>query len=339
MSSGDPVAQRNQVHPRHAPSRVGQRLGRYELVALIGEGGMSQVYQAWDLETDRTVALKVLGDEHARNASTRGRFEREWKLLGDLVHPNVVQVLEGTTVDARPPLFAMELLVGESLHDRLDRVERLAAPEAIELFIQAADGFDAAHQLGIVHRDVKPGNVFLCDDPPGRVKVVDFGLARFHQSQVTGAGMLVGTPQYVAPEQATGDPVDARADVYGLGLVMYRALTGHHPFSADDDVTTLGHQLFTRPPPFAWFVDDVPAPLEALVRRMLRKVPAKRPASMAEVGRILRAIRAGESLSQSISDVEGGEGEDRYGPLNALASSFIKNALIRRGFRVGTEDT
>jgi len=185
---------------------------------------------------------------------------------------------------------------------------------------------------------VKPQNIFLCKTPASwqgkrlSVKILDFGLARVFGSQITGSGVIVGTPAYVSPEQAAGDRVDVRSDVYGLGLVMYRALTGHHPFTSDDQVTTLGHQMLSPPPPLSWLEESVPAGLEALVLSMLRKRPDDRPATMVDVLKELAIVDRQRHADEPAARVTNPP-DDRYGPLNPLAEGLVKNALRGKGFR------
>ncbi|HTJ82606.1 MAG TPA: serine/threonine-protein kinase [Polyangiaceae bacterium] len=316
---------------RSSGARVGTRLGPYRLDALLGDGGMGEVYQGVDVENGREVAVKILAEERSRDPAMRARFQREWEVMRGITHPNVVALLDWPEPNDGPLHFVMELLAGETLHERMEHEGALALDVVLDVFAQAADGLAAVHAGGIVHRDVKPENVFLCADPEGTVKILDFGLARIDKSQITGMGTLIGTPSFLAPEQATGDPVDARTDIYALGLILYRALTGVHPFATPDKVTMLGHQLFSVPPPFGWFVDSVPVAVERLVRHMLRKLPQDRPSSMAIVAASIRRL-ADDTLPPLESPPP--PNEDRYGPLNPLAEALVRNALTKKGFRI-----
>ncbi len=311
----------------------GRRFGAYLVEGKLGEGGMGDVYRAVDTRSERKVALKVLGDERAQNPALLARFEREWRILRDVVHPHVVTLLDWPHEQGKQSYFVMELLEGRTLDAAFAHGPELDQQTLYEVFGQLADGLSAVHEAGIIHRDVKPENIFLVDGPAPFAKLLDFGLARVEKSQITGAGLLVGTPSYVAPEQITGDAVDARADVYAFGLVMYRALTGHHPFANDDQVVTLGHQLLSPPPPLSWLRDDVPPSLEALVLRMLRKKPEDRPSSMKAVAAALHAIARGDLESVVEGDRASNPPDDRYGPLNPLAESLVKRTLARKGFR------
>jgi eukaryotic-like serine/threonine-protein kinase len=310
----------------------GTRIGAYLVEGKLGKGGMGDVYRAVDQRTGRTVALKVLGEARAQNEALLARFEREWRVLRDVVHPNVVTLLDWPHDHRKTTYFVMELLEGQTLDARLEGGIALERPVFFETMGQIGDGLVAVHAAGIVHRDVKPENIFLCGDSPTVAKLLDFGLARIQKSQITGAGTLVGTPSYVAPEQITGDAVDARADIYSFGLVMYRALTGHHPFANEDQVTTLGHQLLSPPPPPSWLREEITPQLEALILRMLRKKPEDRPRSMGEVVATLHLLAHGD-----IDDDDGARAsnppDDRYGPLNPLAESLVKRTLVRKGFK------
>lgn len=308
---------------------------------------MAHVYAGRERSSGQRVAIKVLHEGKAPQAGMRERFEREWRVMQEIVHPNVVAVLDWPDEPHGPLYYAMELLDGETLAERLDRDGRLPIDLAIDVFTQIAKGLSAVHAAGSIHRDIKPQNVFLCSRPASSrpddvvpVKILDFGLARVLGSQITGAGVIVGTPAYVSPEQASGDRIDQRADVYALGLLMYRVLTGHHPFTSDDQVATLGHQLLSPPPPLSWLEETVPLSLEALVMRMLRKRPDDRPANMAdiltELASIEREVAASRGSMPARDDVEGrptNPPDDSYGPLNPLAESLVKNALVPKGFR------
>jgi serine/threonine-protein kinase len=325
------------VSEQESGALAGTRLGVYRLESLIGEGGMGAVYRARS-EAGREVAVKVLLAERATQPDVRTRFQREWSVLTKIEHPNVVRLVDYPRSSTGPLYYVMELLHGRSLAEQLDRTEKLPLGEALRLFRELASGLGAVHAAGIVHRDVKPANVFLADapeDPAGFVaKILDFGFARVVRSQITGSGLLVGTPAYAAPEQASGDRVDVRVDVYALGLVMYRVLTGQHPFLTDDQVATLGHQLLSPPPPLSWLDEGVPVALEALVLRMLRKRPEDRPESMEEVGRELLALSVADGAQESLyEDRPSNPIDDRYGPLNPLAERLVEHALVKKGFR------
>lgn len=312
---------------------AGKRLGAYLVEDKLGKGGMGEVYRALDTRTGQRVALKVLGEDRAHNPGLMARFEREWRVLRDVCHPHVVTLLDWPHQAVDFPFFVMELLEGETLASRIDNGQALELAAFYDVMGQIADGLHAVHKAGIVHRDVKPENVFLCNGKQATAKLLDFGLARVEKSQITGSGLLVGTPSYVSPEQITGDAIDARADIYALGLVMFRALTGHHPFASDDQVVTLGHQLLSPPPPPSWLREEIPPALEALVLRMLRKKPEDRPSSVREISGMLRLLARGDIDDELEAGRPSNPPDDRYGPLNPLAESLVKKTLARKGFK------
>lgn len=328
--------------PEHESGRLaGTVLGNYRLGELLGEGGMAEVYRARDRKTHRNVALKVLIEARAVNQkSFKERFEREWRVMQAVSHPHVVALLDWPNPASGPMYYAMELLEGETLSQRLDRDERLSLSLSTQLFKQLAQGLGAVHAAGIIHRDIKPLNIFLCETTDGSIdaKILDFGLARILGSSITGVGLVVGTPAYVAPEQASGDRIDHRVDIYALGLVMYRVITGQHPFKSDvdDQVTTLGHQLLSPPPPLSWLEESIPRRLEALVLQMLRKRPEDRPQTIQAVIDELDDIELEGTPPPSELPMQSRPSNppgDRYGPLNPLAESLVKTALVSKGFR------
>src|SRR5262245_32169494 len=209
------------------------RIGRYVDCRMLGHGGMGAVYRARDPELDRAVAIKVMLEA---SEDFIARFRREAQSIARLAHPNIVQIYDFGVDDENNPYFVMELIDGTPLDKVVRERGRLAPLEVIRLARQAAEGLDAAHRAGIVHRDVKPSNLIV--DRRGTVKLVDFGIARVTDAaaQLTGAMALMGTPSYMAPEQAKGLPVDHRADVYALGLTIYELLAGKPPFSAADPI-------------------------------------------------------------------------------------------------------
>jgi eukaryotic-like serine/threonine-protein kinase len=267
---------------------AGTRLGAYEIVAPLGEGGMGQVYRARDARLDRDVAIKVLPEVFAIDADRAARFEREAKTLASLNHPNVAAIygIEGRAL-------VMELVEGEDLSVRIARGP-LPVDEALAIARQIAEALEAAHERGIVHRDLKPANVKVRDD--GTVKVLDFGLAKALGpvttsnpdlmnsptilSASTQLGVILGTASYMSPEQARGRAVDRRADVWAFGVVLYEMLTGRRPFDGDDISSTLANVLKDD---VNWAVlpPDLPASVRRILRRSLEKNASKRLNSMA----------------------------------------------------------
>jgi pimeloyl-ACP methyl ester carboxylesterase len=240
-------------------------LGRFVAERPLGAGGMGTVYLARDRDLDRPVALKVL---HTRDVAAFRRFRREATAVARLSHPNVVAIHE-LGLDAEVPYLVMEYVAGGTL---ADCVAPVAWERAARLVLAAARGVGAAHAVGIVHRDVKPANLLLVARDGDEVKVADFGVAKLAGSEpITGAGAVVGTVGYLAPEQARGDAVDARSDVYALGIVLYRLLTGRLPFEGTMTEVIVATMTRAIPPP------DAPAALAALVQRMAALAPDDRP--------------------------------------------------------------
>ncbi|WP_437820088.1 serine/threonine-protein kinase [Sorangium sp. So ce1078] len=268
--------------------------GRFEIDTLLGEGGMGVVFEAWDREEQRSVALKLLRDV---DEATSARFDREAEALAALSHPGIVGYVAHGSTALGERYLAMERLVGVTLAERLADGP-LGVRDAARVGHGVASALASAHEEGLVHRDIKPSNIFLQDGAADRVKLLDFGLARGKNAPaVTGAGTLVGTPSYMAPEQVRGAaPPDARADLFALGAVLFECLTGRAPFTAADTEAVLVKILVERPPAVRELCPLAPPALEALVARMLSKDPGGRPASAAEVARDLAALLADKDL-------------------------------------------
>jgi serine/threonine protein kinase/tetratricopeptide (TPR) repeat protein len=249
---------------------------RFEIERLAGSGGMGAVYRALDQTTGEVVALKVL---HMTGTQNTTRFEREARILADLRHPAVARYVAHGTTETLQPFLAMEWLEGEDLADRLGR-EGLTLDESIRLISAAADALRVAHRRGIVHRDIKPSNLFLIDRRLDRVKLLDFGIARMMNpdAAVTRTGATLGTPAYMAPEQARGAPdVDARADVFALGCVLFECIARRPPFTGEHTVAVLAKILFEDPPRLSDLCPEIPAALDDLMAEMLSKDPLERP--------------------------------------------------------------
>lgn len=210
---------------------TGRTLGGFRVLGKLGAGGMAAVYRAHEAALDRVVALKVIHPHLAQQPEIVARFEREARAAAQLTHPNIVQIyMVGEEGDL--PFFSMEYVNGKTLQSVIETEGFLTARRAVPILRQAAEALAAAHEAGIVHRDIKPSNILL--DSAGRVKVTDFGIAQVAtESRLTQTGMLLGTPGYISPEQCLGEPLDARTDIYALGVTMYETLAGHMPFQAD----------------------------------------------------------------------------------------------------------
>jgi tetratricopeptide (TPR) repeat protein len=262
--------------------RAGARLGPYEILSPLGAGGMGEVWRARDTRLGREVAIKVLPEEFFKDEERKGRFEREARLLAAVTHPNIAVIYSFEETSGRY-LLVQELLEGESLREKLGAP--LPPKKAVDYAVQIAHGLAAAHEKGIVHRDIKPENVFVTKD--GRVKILDFGIAKLlpssegveteaHTATATQAGTAVGTVAYMSPEQICGQPVDARSDLFSLGVVLYEILAGRRPFQRDTPAEIMTAILRADPPDLSESNRSVPAELENIVQHCLEKEPASR---------------------------------------------------------------
>ena len=264
----------------------GATFGAYRIVEPLGRGGMASVYKAYEAPLDRYVALKVLPGEFLHDETFAERFRREAKVVARLEHPNIIPI-HAFGIEGGIPWMAMRLISGGALSSLL-RGGRLMHPRAITILAGAAHALDYAHGKGVVHRDVKPQNILI--DEHEHVYLADFGIAKMVEGApgLTQTGMITGTPQYMAPEQAIGQPVDQRVDIYALGVVAYEMLTGRVPFAADTPVAVLMKQV-TEPMPIP-AAADVPEPLvRALLRCMAKKPEERWPTA----GAFVRALEQG----------------------------------------------
>ncbi len=287
---------------------VGSRLGHYYVTALIGEGGMGQVYQATDTKLNRQVALKILPEAFASDPDRLARFQREAQVLASLNHPNIAQIhgIEETD-DARA--LVLELVEGPTLEDRIKQGP-IPLDEALPIAKQIAEALEAAHEAGVIHRDLKPANIKVKDD--GTVKVLDFGLAKAFQpdandpslsqsptisltAAATQMGMVIGTAAYMAPEQAKGLPVDKRADIWAFGAVLFEMLTGKKLFDAGD-VSEMLASVLVKDPDISSMGTHVPAHVRSVVRRCLVKDPRKR---LRDIGDVRLAMEGTFEMSVS----------------------------------------
>ena len=269
---------------------------RYELGPVLGQGGMAKVHQGLDRQLGRQVAIKVLAPPFDRDREFVERFQREARAAAGLSHPNIVAVFDSGSDDGTHYIVT-ELVEGETLADRLRRDGPMPQAEAVAVAVDIARALAAAHERGLIHRDIKPGNVMLL--PDARVKVVDFGIARAAGSDtLTNTGVVLGSTAYLSPEQASGQPVDERADLYALGCILYEMLTGRVPFSADTPIATMYRHVNEDPPPPSTFA-PIPSELEDIVMRALEKDPKRRFASASELEAALLAVplaRSGDTM-------------------------------------------
>jgi len=280
---------------------IGRRLSHYDILADLGAGGMGVVYRAHDTRLDRDVAIKVLPTDRPLSETARRRFQREAMAASALNHPNIITIYEVNS-EGNTDFIVMEYVRGATLSSVLKK-RRLELSEAIRYCIQIADAVTKAHAAGIIHRDLKPGNIMVTED--GLVKVLDFGLAKFdpamatadseitdaertNQFTLTQPGAVTGTVAYMSPEQARGERVDARSDIFSFGIVMFEMFSGHLPFMGPNSIALLHNLHFSPPRDLTQLRPDVPKPLVSLISRMLEKKTEKRIQAMSEVASELR---------------------------------------------------
>lgn len=263
--------------------------GRYELGALVGSGGMGEVYAGRDTKLDRAVALKFLRKDMASLPDLRSRFEAEARAAGRLTHPNVVAVFDTGEHDGAP-YIVMELLNGRTLADEA-AAGQAAEERARQVGREIVSALKMSHGQGVLHRDLKPGNVFLCHD--GSVKVGDFGVAKMAEGMdLTQAGMMLGTPAYLAPERIAGQPASESTDVYAVGVILYELLAGRKPFEADTPLGLVRAIQDDPVPPLAGERPDVDRSFAAIVERAMARDPAERYSSAAELESVLQDSQA-----------------------------------------------
>jgi eukaryotic-like serine/threonine-protein kinase len=293
---------------------------RYVVRGSLGEGGFGQIFLAEHAFTHQAVAIKVLNGREAKQPELRERFLREARTIDALEHPNIVDLLDAGVRRDGCPYLVMEYLHGETLGARLRRARSVPVPEALWIARQVTSALTAAHAAGAIHRDIKPDNIFLIGalDDPYTVKLVDFGLARLQgMSSLTAMGTTVGTIEYMAPEQAVKDPMGPRCDIYALGVVLYRMITGRLPFTGEDALLLAQH-LIVSAPPLSRHVPDLDPRVEAVVMTALRKLPTNRYATMEDFQEDLERL-----LGQREDAITGGTvwEEDVYVPHSPYAKT------------------
>jgi len=287
-----------------------ERIGRYRILERIGKGAMGVVYSARDEAMDRVVALKVMMTDLEGDPETRVRFYREAQAAGRLLHPNIITIFDMGEDEGRI-YIVMELLRGQILGEFLKEEAPVPLEQTLSMMIQVCEGLGAAHAHGIFHRDVKPGNLFVLQD--GTIKILDFGVARLSTSTMTAAGFIIGTPDYMSPEQARGGEIDQRSDVFSAGAVFYFMLSGRKPFGAADLPGVLRKVQLEDPP--ALPDCEVPAALFRIVAKSLAKVPALRYQNMAAFAADLAKFRRYyEGETRQIASAA----RDRYAAIEGL---------------------
>jgi eukaryotic-like serine/threonine-protein kinase len=309
---------------RHMGAILGDR---FEIKGFLGQGGTSRVYLALDHRTQEPVALKLLEPPWAHDRVARERFMQEAEAAARIHHPGVARIIFVGQRGNGTPFIAMEFLYGETLRAFLTREVRMELDLLLPVLRELVATLEIAHLAGVIHRDVKPENVFLIGDlgEPYAVKLVDFGFAKLRDSTITAAGIAIGSVEYMAPEQCVTDTVDARTDVYGVGTLMFKAVTGRLPFADAPVEDILAHNLIA-PAPRLITVADVDPFLSAVVEKCLRKDPHNRYASMGALLRDLDAVAEGHE--PEAANVEAPP-DDHYLPKGPFAQLAAK-ALYRR---------
>ncbi len=274
------------------------QIGKYRIVGRIGQGAMGVVYKAEDAALGRFVAIKTISASLLSEERYRERFQREARSAAQLNHPNIVSVFEFAEA-AGQTYLVMELLRGTDLRELIERRALRGLDSPLAIVEQVLDGLAFAHAKGIVHRDLKPANIHVA--PDGTAKLLDFGLARLGASEMTRTGTVMGTPNYMSPEQVRAEPVDGRSDLFSVGAILYELLAGRKAFDAENIHATLFEVLEHDPPPLARAVPGLPAGLATIVERALAKAPDRRYASAGEMGEAVRRARHGLATAQTVA--------------------------------------
>ncbi|HUF49126.1 MAG TPA: serine/threonine-protein kinase [Vicinamibacterales bacterium] len=288
-------------------SGIPRQIGRYEILDLIGRGGMGVLYRGHDPSLERDVAVKMMHLDFTRDHSARERFQREARAVARLAHKNIVTIHELGEIDGAP-FIVMELLGGKDLDEMLKSQAPMSLGQKLDIVAQLCEALAYAHDQGIVHRDVKPGNVRLLED--GTVKILDFGIARFTASSLTQSGTVMGTPSYMAPEQIMGQPVDGRADLFSAGVLLYELLAGHRPFVGDSPTSVAYQIMHTDAPELRSALPDLPEAITDIVARALEKNPADRYPRAQEMASDLQTVRLMLDLPLKSDDGQVGGGSE-----------------------------
>ena len=308
-------------------------LGRYRLDDRLGQGGMGVVYRAWDTVLERVVALKLMTGEGERDAAARERFFREARSAAQLTHKNIVTVYDLGEHEGQPYL-AMEFLDGEDLQRRLARPEKASVWRKISIAIEICHGVEFAHAHGVIHRDLKPGNIFITAN--GGVKILDFGLARFISSQLTQSNMLLGTINYMSPEQVRGERADQQSDVFSIGVVLYELFGGRRAFEGDSAASTLYKILQELPEPL-WKIDSgLPRELTTIIDRALAKPRDERYPDVASLRRDLELLQNTPQLAGPATPRPGAVSPPATSPMPVTPASAAAPASAASAAPVST---
>ena len=306
---------------------IGNVVGNYKITAKIGEGGMGAVFKGVDLMLEREVAIKMLRPELASQPAVVERFRTEAVTLAKLNHPNIA-MLHNFFRQGDHYFMVMEFVRGETLDSAIRRFGAMSVEHAVALFCQALEGIEHAHRLGIVHRDIKPANMMLTDT--GSIKVMDFGIARvLGSARMTKQGNVIGTIEYMPPEQVRGEETDVRSDVYSLGILLYEMLTGRVPFNSKSEYELMRSQIEDAPPPPRTFAAHIALPLEQAIMRSLAKKPGSRFQSAGEFRAVL--LNALGKFSAPLGDTTGGY----KAPLTSVSNHLAPNQNVREPYAAG----
>jgi serine/threonine protein kinase len=305
---------------------VGQKIGSFEIVEIIGRGGMGVVYLARDTKLDRSVAVKSMPAELQASSTAQARFQREAKLLASLNHPNIAAIYEIIEPDEGAGYLVLEYVPGQTLAQRIAH-KPLKLEEALSIGQQIAEAMSAAHEKGVIHRDLKPGNIKIT--PDGRVKVLDFGLAKAvggepseKPATVTQPGRVIGTPAYMSPEHARGKPTDKRSDIWSFGCVLYEMLTATVPFEGETISDTLANILQTDPD-WQALPQGTPANIVVLLRRCLEKDPHRRLRDIGDAGIEISETLRSVTMPSSVSFKPGIAGKQKLRKMAMIVGAAI----------------
>ncbi len=267
---------------------------RYRITARVGHGGMAEVYEAHDVITKRNVAIKFIREDVMSNPVNLKRFENEASLAAQLNNPNIVKIFAHGTVEGRP-YIAYEFIAGQSLKDALDFRTRFSLSETVDIMLQLTEALQCAHDHGIVHRDIKPDNIFILSD--GTVKLSDFGIAQSsYTEQLTSSNEVVGSVHYMAPEIAQGKAATVQSDIYSAGVTFYELLSGHLPFEKSTPVEVAVSQVKDKFPPIKKYVSDCPKEIERIIDKAVRKNPRERYQSALAMHDDLKKLKENPSI-------------------------------------------
>ena len=335
-SAGSPDGRANPSGSGLADNSQSGNLGdRFEVVSLLGQGGMGAVYKARDKKLQKTFAVKVLNSQLVEDRAAVKRFEQEARAASSLTHPNLAAVYDFGMGESGAPYLVMDYLDGDNLGDVLKREGYLDVPRSLDIFLQVCEAVAHAHKKGVIHRDIKPNNIILTQGTAGGdfVKLVDFGIAKVlpgrdkQAENLTQTGEIFGSPLYMSPEQCLGNKLDARSDIYAFGCVMYETLTGKSPFSAENPIRTILKHINDVAVPLSSLKDAqaIPGDLEHIVMRCLEKDPDSRYQSMDDLFKDLECVRDGKPLKIKKPVKARSTGSRKNSPvwLSAVAVSLV----------------